>query len=179
MENKSEELHEFFKMTMGRSDAKSLTDEALGIAKRTENKERGRQRDADHIGAALKKINLALQELDRTKGAEGDHLLNELQAVKDQVATPTEKRETERVYYNFRTIHDKPEAHSVTTERKKTTGDQAEYLFKLWAFWISEFGEKPSKYREHPFFTMAGILLEFDAGSAHRQWLRNVKEVTK
>ena len=172
MDGKRKRLHDFFKKTMGRPDAEELTGEVLGIVEHLEEKESHRQRDAHHIGAALKKINLALKELDKTKGAEGGHLLNELQAVKDQVATPVQKKETERVYYNFRTIHDEPEPHSATTERKKSTGDQGEILFKIWTFWIQEFDDKPSKYRYHPFFQLAGILLGIGVDGALRQWRR-------
>jgi len=149
------------------------------LERKVDNKEQIRQRDADHISAAHRKVTQAIRELEKTSGPEGNHLLHELQKVEDQWTSPTQKRDMTRVYYHFPTIHDKPEPYEVRTQRKKTTGDRAEYIYKVWCFWIREFDKKPSRYRNHPFYELAGILLDIDPGSVHRQWCRLSEEVTK
>lgn len=160
-------------------EAKRLTDAVVSLVNSIKDKEADRQRDADLIRAACKKIDLALQNLGNTKGPEGQYFKNELQKVMDRIATPVEKGETGRSLIFSRNIGEEPEEFSVVTERKKGTGDQAELMFELWAFWVRKFKEKPSRSKDHPFFELVRIVLGIDSISAYRQWLRNTKEVTK
>ena len=186
---KIQELREFFEKRCSHLDplerqreAERLTDSIRGTVEHLQEKERCRQRDAKCIEGALRKIDLALEELDDATGPEAERMRESLHKLQAEAGTPVQKEPTERIYIDaFNET-----AHSVETDRKTefpAHGDRAECLSKLWLFWVREFGERPGKHPRHPFFELAGIVLpngsedpDNRTEAAYRLWLRNARQ---
>ena len=203
---KIQELREFFERRCSHLDplerqreAERLTDSIRGTVEHLQEKERCRQRDAKCIKGALRKIDLALEELDDVTGPEAERMREALHKLRAETGSPVQKdtieekncdrkryrvNPTERSYIDVLSLE--PKIYTIPTYRKTTTEDQAEFLFKIWAWWIRESGEEPSTYEgspkeDNPFFELAGILLDIEPKTARRQWFRaqNPGRVTK